>query len=121
MLSLLKSWRRRAARRIHEKIADPWGGSGDTYVSLFKDKLDSAAEALSGQEVFVRTRFNQERGCAELYDQNGVVLAQVRVNGSECSPMTAIITPPPSTSEAARGIIAGAFYVPAEFQLLPAA
>ena len=74
-------------------MSDPWSGSGDFYVSLFKVNLDQIARELSGEKGKpVRTRFNQKLGCAELFVPFSEVVARVKVQGEMCNPQTAIIT-----------------------------
>ncbi len=58
---------------------------GTLYVSEFLDALEDIAVKLSSSGT-VRARLNQDRGCAELYTQEGTVVAEVHVFGECCAP-----------------------------------
>lgn len=74
---------------------DPWEGAGasDSYVVKFRKPLDELAVLLSGDaRSFVSTRFNQRRGCAELHNGEGEIVARIYVEGEMATPTTAVIT-----------------------------
>ena len=71
-------------------VLDSWDGSNGYYVHDFRGELDGIAEALGAN---VRTRFNLPLGCAELYNEWGVI-ARIKVHGGECLPYEAVITSP---------------------------
>ena len=88
-------WLGRALRRASATVVmgvDPWGNSGGSYVYSFREQLDEIASALFQMGKTIRTRFNQDLQCAELYVPFGEVLARVVVHGEMCSPERAIVT-----------------------------
>lgn len=68
MLSLFK--------RITQRT---WKGSTSSYVARFRRQLNAVAKELAEKDgrTMVRTRFNSELKCAELYTSEGKVIAQV--------------------------------------------
>ena len=119
---MLFKWLRQALRRTSaatfktvDKVVDPWGGSGCSYVSPFRKQLDEIAGGLSQTDRPVRTRFNTKLNCVELHIPFGEVIAQVVVHGEMCSPETAIVTPL-SLSESAKGLFTKIMPLPVEFR-----
>ncbi len=67
-------------------------GSSLFYVGLYRKELEEVARFVSGNGIIVRTRFNKNNRCAELYYANGIgVFAEVRVEGEYCSPNKVIV------------------------------
>lgn len=70
---------------------DPWKGSGDSYVSRYRQKLDRAAEALAyplWQGVY--TEYDVDGRCAVIRTKTEII-ARVRVNGEVGSAYEAIV------------------------------
>ncbi len=72
---------------VQEKVVQPWeGGGARTFVAFFKSELDLVAEALSGSMRSIAVRFNAKEQCAEFFDQEEKILAQVIVYGERGIP-----------------------------------
>ncbi len=77
-----------------ETPKDLWAGGRESYVNVFfRKRLDQLARDLSGLFGEMKTRYNPERGCAEVYmTKTGLVIFQVVVNGTMGSPYEALVT-----------------------------
>lgn len=96
MLGLLQRILKRTfatADKVKTRVIDPWNGSGGRYVDTFKRELNEIAAELSQEGRLVRTRFNSDLGCAELYVPGGDVIAKVEVWGEAGAPYKVMITP----------------------------
>ena len=90
---------------VTSPVTDLWSYnySLSFYVCRFKCQIDQVATALG-----LHNRFNPNRGCAELYDEWGI-LARVNVHGSEASPYEAVITSQQPLPISTRELFARAF------------
>lgn len=72
-----------------------WEGVGSRYVGQFQRNLESLTAELSSQTgLWLKVRFNNLRGCAEIFSPCDRTIAWVNVDGEVCLPCTAHVQVP---------------------------
>ena len=73
-------------RSVSNVFQDEWSGcSRAAYIFSFRKQIEGIAMKLSGKIGIssVQTRYNEKEKCADLYTEDGVVIAKIRIHG-EC-------------------------------------
>ena len=87
-------WRRKIFAHLLNTIAS-WQGSGGKYVAQFQGNLDALAKDLSvATGRWIKARYNNEHGCAEIFCPCDRTIAWVTVHGEMCLASTVHISLP---------------------------